>query len=261
MISLDFKTPHQLRALIKDGHWDRPTSGVLDGYQQANLAVVPKAQAYDFLLFCMRNPKSCPLLAVTEPGNPVIEFHGSYFDLRTEIPRYRVWKKGDLVAEPTDLMDFWQEDSVGFLLGCSHTFDAPLCQAGIPVSPEAPAIYHTNIACQSAGNIEGTMVVSMRPVLAAKVSLATSITARYPNGHGAPVHVGDPAMIGINDLTSPDFGVYPGVPEGCVPVFWACGVTPQVVLPQTRADYLFTHYAGHMLVMDQTVDEVASDRL
>ncbi len=254
----DFKTPQQLRELIASGQWDKPTSGLLDDYQQANLAVVPKAQAYDFLLFCHRNPKSCPLLAVSEVGDPVIEFQGSRIDVRTMLPRYRVWKQGELVAEPTDLSDYWREDSVAFLLGCSHTFDAPLRRAGMPVSAEAPAVYFTSIPCQSVGNIRGNMVVSMRPVAAAKVSQAVNITARYPSGHGAPVHIGDPEQIGISDLSKPDFGVLPPMPEGSVPVFWACGVTPQVVLPECGAEYVFTHYAGHMLVMDQTVDQIAA---
>ncbi|PPC76700.1 hypothetical protein C4K68_14135 [Pokkaliibacter plantistimulans] len=252
-----FSTPAELRALIARGEWSKPTSGILDDYQQANLAVVPQAQAYDFLLFCHRNPKACPLLAVTDVGNPMIEFHGSVMDVRTMIPRYRVWKEGQLVAEPTDLSDYWQDDSVAFLLGCSHTFDAPLGRAGIPVSVEAPAVYFTSIPCTAVGSIRGNMVVSMRPVEASKVPLAMNITARYPSGHGAPVHVGDPALIGIGDLSQPDFGVFPGVAEGYVPVYWACGVTPQVVLPGSGGAYLFTHYAGHMMVMDHTVDEVA----
>lgn len=257
----DFKTPLALRLSIAKGEWNQPTSGMLDDYQQANLAVVPKDQAYDFLLFCVRNPKSCPLLAVSEVGDPVIHFQGSEINVCTMLPRYRMWKDGEYVGETLDLTEYWQDDSVAFLLGCSHTFDAPLKRAGIPVSAEAPAVYYSNIPCQSVGAIQGNMAVSMRPVVADKVALATTITARYPSGHGAPVHIGDPSLIGIDTLENPDFGVFGGVPEGYVPVFWACGVTPQAVLPNSGGAYLFTHFAGHMLVLDQTVDEVAASLL
>lgn len=251
-------TPHRLRELIARGEWVRPTSGVLDDYQQANLAVVPRAHAYDFLLFCTRNPKSCPLIAVTEPGSPFVDGRDGPIDLRSMLPRYRVWKQGVLVDEPTDLNAYWQDDAVGFLLGCSHTFDAPLRRAGIPVSGAAPAVYRTTLPCREAGGLSGPLVVSMRPVPANKVALAVEVTARYPTGHGAPVHVGDPARLGIADLTTPDFGVLPPMDADSVPVFWACGVTPQLVLPALGAPYVFSHYPGHMLVLDWRVDEMAA---
>lgn len=225
---------------------------MLDDYQQANLAVVPADFAYDFLLFCTRNPKSCPVLAVTEPGDPFV----GNIDLRSMLPRYRVWERGELVDEPTDLSTRWPADAVGFLLGCSHTFDAPLRRAGIPVATTAPAVYVTDRQCRPAGRLGGPLVVSMRPVAAAKVARAVEVTARYPTGHGAPVHIGDPARLGIADLGRPDFGVLPPVEEGDVPVFWACGVTPQLALPGLRAPYVFTHYPGHMLIMDERVDEL-----
>lgn len=250
-------TPYELRELIAQGAWTRPTSGVLDDYQQANLAVVPRAYAYDFLLFCTRNPKSCPVIAVTEPGSPFIEGQQAPIDLRTMLPRYRVWQHGRLIEEPTDLSNHWQNDAVGFLLGCSHTFDAPLRRAGIPVSAAAPAVYRTSKRCRDAGGLSGPLVVSMRPVPMNKVSLAVTITARYPTGHGAPVHIGDPSKLGIADLSLPDFGVVPPMEPDSVPVFWACGVTPQLVLPELDAPYVISHYPGHMLVLDERVDEMS----
>ncbi|GGK05497.1 putative hydro-lyase [Pseudomonas matsuisoli] len=251
-------TPRELRELIAKGEWTTPTSGVLDDYQQANLAVVPRAHAYDFLLFCTRNPKSCPVIAVTEPGSPFIEGKEGQIDLRTMLPRYRVWAHGALVDEPTDLTRHWRDDAVGFLLGCSHTFDAPLRRAGIPVSGAAPAVYRTSRRCRDAAGLSGPLVVSMRPVPTDKVALAVEVTSRYPTGHGAPVHIGDPAKLGITDLSKPDFGVVPPMDEDSVPVFWACGVTPQLVLPELGAPYVFSHYPGHMLVLDQRVDEMAT---
>ncbi|PVZ12486.1 MULTISPECIES: D-glutamate cyclase family protein [unclassified Pseudomonas] len=245
-------SPAQLRQWIAQGQWPGPTSGVLDDYQQANLAVVPADYAYDFLLFCTRNPKSCPVIAVTEPGNPFV----GGIDLRCMLARYRVWEYGELVEEPCDLLQRWPGDAVAFLLGCSHTFDAPLRRAGIPVAATAPAVYVTDRLCEPAGRLSGPLVVSMRPVAAAKVARAVEVTARYPTGHGAPVHIGDPAQLGIADLAKPDFGVLPPMAPGAVPVFWACGVTPQLVLPKLKAPYVFTHYAGHMLVMDERVDEM-----
>jgi uncharacterized protein YcsI (UPF0317 family) len=251
------QTPAQLRQLIADGAWAKPTSGVMDDFQQANLAVVPQAFAYEFLLFCTRNPKSCPVIAVTEPGDPYVQSGGQRVDLRSMIPRYRVWEHGELTAEPLDLTQHWRDDSVAFLLGCSHTFDAPLRRAGIPVSAAAPAVYTTTVQCRPAGRMAGPLVVSMRPVPVDKVALAVQVTARYPTGHGAPVHIGDPAYLGIKDLAKPDFGVLPDMPEGSVPVFWACGVTPQRVLPQLKAEYVFSHFPGHMLVLDEQVDQMS----
>lgn len=251
-------TPRELREMVAKGAWTMPTSGVLDDYQQANLAVVPLAHAYDFLLFCTRNPKSCPVIAVTEPGSSIIEGKDSLIDITTMLPRYRVWEQGVLVDEPTDLVRHWRDDAVGFLLGCSHTFDAPLRRAGIPVSADAPAVYRTSRRCREAGRLSGPLVVSMRPVPTVKVTLAVEVTSRYPTGHGAPVHIGDPAKLGIADLSAPDFGVVPQMDADSVPVFWACGVTPQLVLPELGAPYAFSHYPGHMLVLDHRVDEMAT---
>lgn len=251
-------TPAALRALAADGRWTGPTAGLLDGYQQANLVIVPQDLAFDFLLYCTRNPKPCPVIAVTEPGDPTVRLGETVADLRTDLPRYRVWRDGEPADEPHDITAYWREDAVGFLLGCSHTFEGPLRAAGVPVryaeESAAPPVYVTNVPTRPAGRLAGPLVVSMRAIPARLVPRAVEITSRYPAGHGAPVHIGDPAALGITDLARPDFGPSPVVEPGDVPVFWACGVTPQLVLPSVKAEYVITHYPGHMFVFDHTVD-------
>lgn len=253
-------TPGAMRRLAAEGAWTGPTAGVLDGFQQANLVIVPEDLAYDVLLYCVRNPKACPVLAVTEPGNPVVRLATTEADLRTDLPRYRVWRHGKPVDEPYDVAAYWRPDSVGFLLGCSHTFEGPLRRAGIPVrradeSP-APPVYVTDVPTRSAGRLSGPLAVSMRAIPGHLVARAVEITSRYPTGHGAPVHIGDPARIGITDLARPDFGPAPAIEPGDVPVFWACGVTPQLVLSAVQSAYTITHYPGHMLVLDHQVDSL-----
>lgn len=247
-------SPAQLRAEIRTGNWTAPTAGVLGGYQQANFVAVPQENAFDFLLFCTRNPQVCPVIAVTEPGVPIMQLDSGTADVRTDIPRYRVWKDGELVAEPHDVNAYWTDDLVGFLLGCSHTFEGPVAEAGFtvhenPASP-APPVYITNRKVFPAGKIAGRLAVSMRSFPAGQVAGVVQVTSRYPTGHGAPVHIGNPEGLGISDLRSPDFGPSPDVPEGEIPMFWACGVTPQLVLPDLRMHTLITHYAGHMMVLD-----------
>ena len=246
--------PADLRALIERAEWTGPTAGLFDGIQQANLVIVPRDLAYDFLLFCTRNPKPCPVLTVTDPGDPIVRAGSTVADLRTAIPRYRVWRDGELVAEPTDVTEYWRSDSVGFLLGCSHTFEGPLRSAGIPVRYAAPPVYVTTVPTARAGRLSGPLVVSMRAVPGHLVARTVEVTARYPSGHGAPVHVGDPAALGIADLDAPDFGPRPEIRPGDVPVFWACGVTPQLALPGSGAAYAITHHPGHMFVFDHGVD-------
>ncbi|MGW5147886.1 D-glutamate cyclase family protein [Rhodococcus koreensis] len=242
--------PQDLRRLVAAGQWTAPTAGILDDYQQANLVVVPSAAADDFAEYCRRNPEVCPLLARTNPGDPNLTYDNCTVDVRTMLPRYRVWERNTLVAEPTDLTEHWRDDAVAFALGCSHTFDAPLRRAGIPVSHAAPPVYVTDRETVPAGIFAGPLAVSMRPVPTSLVDTAIEVTRRYPTGHGVPVHVGDPSALGIADLARPDFGVYPGVGEHTVPVFWACGVTPQLAIPEAQLDYAITHFAGHMLVFD-----------
>jgi len=247
-------TGADVRRLARTGELPGPTPGLALGYVQANLVVVPRELAFDFLLFCQRNPKPCPLLDVTEPGDPEPRFTAPGADVRTDVPRYRVYQRGELVEEPADLGRWWRPDLVAFLLGCSFTFENALLQAGVPLrhieqNRNVP-MYRTNIACRPAGAFRGPMVVSMRPLTPAQAVAATRICARFPRAHGTPVHFGDPAAIGVRDLGKPDFGDPVEVRMGEVPVFWACGVTPQAVAMNVRPPLLLTHAPGHMFVTD-----------
>lgn len=245
-------TPAQARARFRDG-LHVPTSGWCAGYAQANLIIVPKDYAFDTLLFAQRNPKPCPILGVLDAGEttgPLLR--GG--DIRTDLPAYTVYRDGELVETVTDLSEHWRDDLVTFIVGCSFTFEAPLLQAGIPIAHidqgcNVP-MYRTSIRCESAGRMAGPMVVSMRPIPATRVSDAVRITSRYPAVHGAPVHVGDPSQIGISDLSRPDFGEPVTVPDGTIPVFWACGVTPQAAVMESRPPIAFGHAPGCMLITD-----------
>jgi uncharacterized protein YcsI (UPF0317 family) len=248
------QTADAVRRACRSGELTAPTPGLALGYVQANLAVVPRELAFDFLLFCQRNPKPCPLLDVTEPGDPVPRGVAPDADLRTDLSGYRVWRNGELVDEPTDVCKFWRDDLVAFLIGCSFTFEAALLQAGVPVrhieqNRNVP-MYRTNIACRPAGVFGGPMVVSMRPMTPADAIKATTICARFPRAHGTPIHIGDPAAIGIRDITRPDFGDAVDFKPGEVPVFWACGVTPQAVVMQAKPAFAITHKPGHMFLTD-----------
>jgi uncharacterized protein YcsI (UPF0317 family) len=253
-MTLQYATGADVRRQCRDGALTGPTPGMALGYVQANLVVVPRDLAFDFLLFCQRNPKPCPLLDVTEPGDPQPRLAAPGADLRTDVPRYRVYRNGELVEEPTDLQSWWRDDLVGFLLGCSFTFENALLQAGVPVRHvEAGCnvpMYRTNVACRPAGAFRGPMVVSMRPLTPAQAVTATRVCSRFPRAHGAPVHFGDPAALGIRDISRPDFGDPVEIRPGEVPVFWACGVTPQAVAMEVRPPLLITHKPGHMFLTD-----------
>jgi uncharacterized protein YcsI (UPF0317 family) len=227
-----------------------PTAGLAPGYTQANLIAVPADWAYDMLLFAQRNPKPCPVLDVTDVGSPhTVLAPGA--DLRTDLPRYRVWLDGTLTGEPEDATPYWRDDLVAFLIGCSFTFEFALADAGVPLRHgRNVAMYVTDRACRPAGRLHGPMVVSLRMVPAEHVDTAVRVTALMPAVHGAPVHVGDPAAIGIDDLGRPDFGDTPVGEPGDVPVFWACGVTPQAALMASRPPFAITHAPGHMFVTD-----------
>lgn len=230
-----------------------PTAGWAPGFAQANLIVLPQEAASDFLLFARRNPGPCPLLEVTGPGRPVTRLAPGA-DLRTDLPAYRVWEHGRCVTEPSEITSYWREDLVAFLLGCSFTFDRALLAAGVPVRHIEQAanvpMFITSRPCQPGGRFAGPLVVSMRPVPAVLVATAAAVTARYPAAHGAPVHAGDPEALGITDLTRPDFGDPVTGQPGDVPVFWACGVTPQTALTAARLPFALTHSPGHMLITD-----------
>jgi uncharacterized protein YcsI (UPF0317 family) len=254
-------TPHDVRVACRAGRLTGQTSGLAPGYTQANLVVVPREYAFDFVLFCQRNPKPCPLIDVTEPGEVAPPRTAPDADLRTDLPRYRVWRNGELVEEPTDVRNVWRDDFVSFVIGCSFTFEAAMLRAGLPVRHIEQGcnvpMYRTNIPCASAGVFRGPLVVSMRPLTPAQAVQAVQVTSRYPNVHGAPVHWGDPAGIGIRDLARPDFGDPVEIRAGEVPVFWACGVTPQCALMEARLPIAITHSPGCMFVTDLRDDALA----
>lgn len=254
-------SPAEARAFLRGGP-SVPTSGWCTGFAQANLIALPRAQAFDFLLFAQRNPKPCPVLEVLEPGQFRAGIlgggtHGAadpLADVRTDAPGYRVWRGGELVAETPDAREFWSEDMVAFLIGCSFTFEHPLLAAGVPVrhidAGRNVPMYRTNRACRPAGEFRGELVVSMRSIPAEQVADAVRISSRFPSVHGAPVHVGEPAGLGIADLAQPDFGDPPVTRDGDVPVFWACGVTPQAMVMASAPPLAITHSPGMMLITD-----------
>jgi uncharacterized protein YcsI (UPF0317 family) len=251
-LTLPAADPAEARAQFRSGV-AVPSSGWAPGYTQANMVVLPRDWAYDMLLFGQRNPQPVPLLDVTDAGS-VGTALAAGADLRTDLPRYRVWRDGELVDEPTDVTDLWSEDLVAFLIGCSFSFETALLDAGVPVrnieQGRNVSMYRTNRLCRPAGRLSGPLVVSMRPVPAELVATAVQVTARMPQVHGAPVHVGNPSSLGIADLSRPDFGDPVEVSEGDVPVFWACGVTPQAALMASRPPFAITHAPGHMFVTD-----------
>jgi uncharacterized protein YcsI (UPF0317 family) len=230
------------------------TAGLAPGFVQGNLVILPRAQAADFLRFCTLNPKPCPLIGISEPGDPRIPTLGEDLDIRTDLPRYRVWRDGELVDEPTDIAALWHENLVAFVLGCSFSFEEALLAAGLPLRHIAcgcnVAMWRTSIPCVPAGPFAGPMVVSMRPFRAADAIRAIQITSRFPAVHGAPVHLGDPRLIGIEDLARPHYGDALAVEPDEIPVFWACGVTPQAAIAASRVPFAITHAPGAMLVTD-----------
>ena len=243
-----------VRQAIRSGEWAGHTSGMAPHFVQANMVFVPKDLAHDFLLYCQRNPKPCPLLAVSEPGDPRLPSLGDDLDVRTDLPRYQVWHRGERVADPTDILALWRDDLVSFALGCSFSFEQLLIDAGIPLrhvqEGKNVAMYRTHIPTVRSGSFHGPLVVSMRPMVSANAIRAILATARLPMIHGAPVHLGDPALIGIADLQRPDFGDPVDILPGEIPVYWACGVTPQVAVMEARLEFCITHAPGCMLVTD-----------
>lgn len=246
--------PWEARKIIREGKFDGQTSGMCAGYAQANLAVLPKDLAYDFLLFCQRNPRSCPLLEVTDVGSRSLRWLARDADIATDIPKYRIYKKGELAGEYTDASDKWRNDFVGFLIGCSFSFEAELLEAGVPVRQieehRNVPMYRTNLDCVPAGVFSGKMVVSMRPLPPDQIVRAALITGAMPRVHGAPVYIGSPEEIGITDLARPNFGDSVTIKPGEVPVFWPCGVTPQSAIMNSRPEIAITHSPGHMFLTD-----------
>ena len=242
------------RSAIRSGHWTGHTSGLAEGHVQGNVVILPELLANDFLRYCQRNPKPCPLLAVSEPGEALLSSLGADIDIRTDVPCYRVWRDGVLVDQPTDIRNLWRSDLVTFVIGCSFSFEEALIEAGVPLrhitQKRNVAMYRSNMPTSPAGVFNGPMVVSMRPLRALDAIRAIQITSRFPNVHGAPVHIGNPALIGIADLATPDYGDAVDVLPDEIPVFWACGVTPQAAITQARPEFCITHAPGAMLITD-----------
>ncbi len=246
--------PTEVRKLIREEKITGPTSGMCPGYAQANLVVLPKEYAYDFLLFTQRNPKSCPILEVSQAGDRLLRKIAPGADIATEIPRYRIYENGVMTGEYTNVESFWREDLVSFLIGCSFSFESELLEAGIEVRHISMGcnvpMYITNIECEPAGIFSGKMVVSMRPIPYGQLVKAVTVTEQMPKVHGTPIHIGDPSVVGIRDVNRPDFGDAVPIKPGEVPVFWCCGVTPQSVVMNVKPSFCITHAPGHMLITD-----------
>jgi hypothetical protein len=251
-----------MRRRIRDGHIVGQTSGLAPGFVQGNLVVLPQAYAAEFLLYCQRNPKPCPVLAVGDPGDPALSALGEDLDVRSDVPMYRIWRDGVLVEETHDATRHWRGDLVSFVLGCSFSFEQALIGEGIRLrhveQGRNVAMYRTSVPTASAGRFSGPLVVSMRPMRAADAIRAIQVTSRYPAVHGAPVHFGDPSLIGIGDLSRPDFGDPVEILDDEVPVFWACGVTPQAAVAAAKPEFCITHSPGSMLITDLRDFQVCS---
>lgn len=247
-------SPQKVRALIREGDLKRPTAGIAHGYAQGNLVVLPQKYAYDFLLFAQRNPKPCPILEVSDVGSRCFHLTAKDSDIARDIPLYRIYENGEYIKELESVEDYWREDLVSFLLGCSFSFEAPLMDAEIEMrhiteNCNVP-MYITNIETTPAGIFSGPLVVSMRPIPYDQVVKAVTVTQRLPEVHGAPIHIGDPSIIGIQNINRPDFGDAVTINPGEVPVFWACGVTPQAAVMRSKPDFVITHAPGHMFITD-----------
>jgi uncharacterized protein YcsI (UPF0317 family) len=253
--SASLQTGVDARHAIRRGDYRGPTSGIAPGYVQGNLAILPKELAADFARFCQLNPKPCPLLASSDPGDWRLPTLAADMDIRVDVPRYRIWRHGKLVDEPTDISGNWRSDLVTFVLGCSHSFEAALIEEGIELRHislgRTVPMFRTNIETAPSGPFHGPMVVSMRPMKPRDAIRAIQITTRFPAVHGAPVHIGKPGLIGIADLSKPDHGDPVPVGDDELPVFWACGVTPQSVIATIRPEFCITHYPGCMIVTDR----------
>jgi uncharacterized protein YcsI (UPF0317 family) len=259
MMAID--DPREARAIIRAGEYVGHTAGIASDYVQGNLCILPKDLALEFAAFCQRNPKPCPLIGMGAPGDPSLPDLGD-IDIRTDLPRYRVFKDGKLVDEPTDITRYWSDDLVTFVLGCSFSFERPLLEAGLRLShverDTTVPMYRTSIDCVPAGRFKGKMVVSMRTFTPADAIRAIQITSRFPAVHGAPVHIGLPEAIGIADMARPDYGDAPELKAGELPLFWACGVTPQVAIEAAQPSLCITHKPGAMLITDRRNSDLAA---
>lgn len=254
--------PKDFRVMVREGRWRLPTTGVAMGHAQMNLVILPERYAFDFLLFCQRNPKPCPVIEVLEKGWYLTSFSAKEADIRTDIPAYNIYIDGSLQETQQDIINVWASDFITFLIGCSFSFEDALIRAGIPIrhieEKKNVPMFITNIGCSPGGIFRGDMVVTMRPIHKEKIFKTIQITSRYASVHGGPIHIGDPALIGIKDLNTPDFGDPVAVWENEIPVFWACGVTPQLAVINARPGICITHKPGHMFVSDLLNEELAT---
>ena len=252
----------ELRLDIRRGKLSKPTAGLAFGYAQANIVILPARYAFDFFLFCHRNPKPCPLLEVLEPGIYKVDSLAKDADIRTDVPLYNIYRHGVLDETRKDISELWQNEFVTFFLGCSFTFEEALLKVNIPVrhieEEKNVSMYKTSLPCKRGGIFHGPLIVTMRPIPYRKVTKAVQITSRYPFVHGAPIHIGNPKAIGIKDLQKPDFGESVSIKEDEVPVFWACGVTPQATLLDAKPDICITHAPGYMFISDVLNEEMAT---
>jgi uncharacterized protein YcsI (UPF0317 family) len=256
-------TTQSVRRRIRAREHTDHTAGLADGFVQSNICILPKAWADEFMLYCQRNPKPCPLLTVSDVGDPMLPELGEDVDIRTDVPAYCVFRDGELVEQVNDISHLWRDDLVTFALGCSFSFEAALLEAGIRLKHiargESVSMYVTNIDTARAGRFHGKLIVSMRPMTPSNAIRAVQVTSRFPRVHGAPVHLGAPSLIGIEDLAKPYLGI--GTTEVApdeLPVFWACGVTPHSAIQSARPPFSITHKPGHMLVTDLRNASLAS---
>lgn len=249
-------SPREARLLFRAGEYAGYTSGFCEGYIQGSLSILPQKYALDFATYCQRNPKACPLLAIGDVGDPFLPMLGEDLDIRTDVPRYMVFRNGEVVEEPTDIKHVWRDDLVSFVWGCSFSFEHSLMESGVSLRDAARGdnvvLYETNIDTIPAGAFGGKVVVTMRPLVPAEAIRAIQVTSRFPNVHGAPIHIGSPELIGISDLERPLFNLNPPqMRPDEIPVFWACGVTPRLALERARPSFCITHKPGSMVIADQ----------
>ena len=259
---LDVQNPTEARKIIRENKYTEQTAGTAYKYVQGNLCILPSKYASDFESFCKKNPKPCPLIGIGIKGDPSLKDLGD-IDIRTDVPQYRIWKKGELIDEPLDIKKYWNEDLVTFILGCSMSFELPLIEAGLKMqhieNNTIVPMYQTSIECETAGQFSGKMVVSMRPLNAKDAIKSIEISSKFPAVHGAPIHLGNPDEIGIKDIMEPEFGDPPRtLKKEEMPVFWACGVTPQSILEKSKPDFCITHSPGKMLITDKLNSDLAA---
>ena len=259
---IDRSEAHRVRLSCRSGEFGGQTSGIAFGFVQANLVALPREHAFDFLRFCLLNPRACPLLEVTAPGDPSPRTVADGADLRTDLPKYLLWRDGVVAEERTDVTDLWSDDMVGFLLGCSFTWEKALDEAALTPRQIEEAcnvpMYRSSLYNVPVGPFGGQLVVSMRPYLPYQLSRVAALTEQYPGAHGGPIHWGDPSAIGVSVEGMPDWGDKVTIRDGELPCFWACGVTPQEALRLAKLPLAITHAPGHMFISDMMDDELCA---